>query len=157
MDFLQLHNLQNINWPYPRQLGLTWNLKLTIFQTKVAFDHQNRKKIIKKHTVLLFWHILVFVSVLHRMIGHIHSFQLMEWQNLGITTLKYATCVFKKLPENHTTTSFTYITSSNFVIICHLNYWDHINSWKILWKFWNGHPRRIGFELTFQNCIMKNK
>ena len=38
------------------------------------------------------WHILVFAhSVLHRMlIGHSHSCQLLEWQNLGITTLKHA-------------------------------------------------------------------
>ena len=67
------------------------------------------------------WHILVFThSVLHRMlIDHAHSSQLMEWQNLGITTLKHATCapnVFLKLPENHITTNFIYLTSSNFVI-----------------------------------------
>ena len=41
------------------------------------------------------WHVLVFThSVLHRkLIGHAHSSQLLEWQNLGITTLKHATCV----------------------------------------------------------------
>ena len=40
------------------------------------------------------WHILVFThSVLHRMlIGHGHSSQFMEWQNLEITTLKHAIC-----------------------------------------------------------------
>ena len=27
------------------------------------------------------------------LIGHAHSSELMEWQNLGITTLKYAACV----------------------------------------------------------------
>ena len=51
------------------------------------------------------WHILAFThSVLHRMlIGHAHSSRFMEWKNLGITTLKHATCapnVFLKLPEN---------------------------------------------------------
>ena len=46
------------------------------------------------HTWLLMWHILVFAhSVLHRMlIDHAHSSQLLEWQNIGITTLKHATC-----------------------------------------------------------------
>ena len=54
---------------------------------KLAFDQQNRKK-------SLFWHISVFVSVFHRMmlIDYTHSSQFMEWQNLGITTLKQATC-----------------------------------------------------------------
>ena len=89
------------------------------------------------------WHILVFThSVLHRMlIGHAHSSQFMEWQNLGIATLKHAICapnVFFKLPENQTTTNFIYITSSNFVTIPHINYWDQVNSWKNLLKFWNG-------------------
>ena len=89
------------------------------------------------------WHILVFThSVLHRMlIGHAHSSQFMEWQNLGITTLKHATCapnVFLKLPENQITTNFIYPTSSNFVTISHINYWDQVNSWKNLWKFWKG-------------------
>ena len=39
------------------------------------------------------WDILVFAhSVLHRMlICYAHS-QFMEWQSLGITTLKHATC-----------------------------------------------------------------
>ena len=43
----------------------------------------------------------------------------MEWQNLGIATLKHAICatnVFLKLPENQTTTNFIYLPSSNFVI-----------------------------------------
>ena len=46
------------------------------------------------HTQLLMWRILVFAhSVLHRMlIGHAHSSQFMEWQNLGIKTLKRGTC-----------------------------------------------------------------
>ena len=66
--------------------------------------------------MLLFWHILVFASVLHRMmlIGHTHFSQLMEWKNLGVTTLKHDTCaptVFKILPENQITTDFTYLTS----------------------------------------------
>ena len=89
------------------------------------------------------WRILVFThSVLHRvLIGHAHSSQFMEWQNLGIATLKHAICatnVFLKLPENQTTTNFIYLPSSNFVTISHINYWDQVNSWKNLWKFWNG-------------------
>ena len=73
------------------------------------------------------WHILVFAhSVLHRMlIDYAHSSQLWEWQNIGITTLKHATCalkVFQKLPENQITTNFTYLTFTNFVAISHINY-----------------------------------
>ena len=80
-----------------------------------------------RHTLLLFQHILVFVSVLHRMmlIGHTHSSRFMEQQNLGITTLKHATCVpnvFKKLPEDQITTCFIYLTSSNLLTIFHINY-----------------------------------
>ena len=86
--------------------------------------------------------ILVFThGVLHRvLIGHAHSSKFMEWQNLGIATLKHAICatnVFLKLPENQTTTNFIYLPSSNFVTISHINYWDQVNSWKSLWKFWN--------------------
>ena len=89
------------------------------------------------------WRILVFTySVLHRMlIKPAHSSQFMKWQNLGIATLKHAICapnVFLKLPENQTTTNFIYLTSSNFEAISHINYWDQVNSWKNLWKFWNG-------------------
>ena len=54
------------------------------------------------------------------LIGHAHSPQFMEWQNLGITTLKHAKCapnVFKKLPENRITTDFIYLTSSQFVTV----------------------------------------
>ena len=75
------------------------------------------------------------------LIGHAHSSQFMEWQYLGTASLKHATCapnVFKKLPENQITTDFIYITSSNFVDICHINYWDQVNSWENLWKLWNG-------------------
>ena len=56
------------------------------------------------------------------LIGHVHSSQLMEWQNLGITTLKHAKYtpnVFKKLPENRRTVDLIYQTSSNFVTISH--------------------------------------
>ena len=70
--------------------------------------------------------------------GHAHSSQFMEWQNLGITTVKHAKCapnVFKKLPDNQITTDFYYLTYSNFVIISHINYRDQVNSWKNLWKF----------------------
>ena len=54
------------------------------------------------------------------LIGHAHSSQFMEWQNLGITTLKHAKCapnVFKKLPENRITTDSIYLTSSQFVTV----------------------------------------
>ena len=59
------------------------------------------------------------------LIGHVHSSQFMEWQNLDITTLKHAKYtpnVFKKMPENPITTDFIYLTSSNFVTISHINY-----------------------------------
>ena len=59
------------------------------------------------------------------LIGHAHSSKFMEWQNLGITTLKHAKCtpiVFKKMLENGITTDFIYLTSSNFVTISRINY-----------------------------------
>ena len=59
------------------------------------------------------------------LIGHVHSSQFMEWQNLSIATLKHAKFapnIFKKLPENRTTTDFIYLTSSNFVTMSHINY-----------------------------------
>ena len=59
------------------------------------------------------------------LIGHAQSSQFMEWQNLGITTLrhaKFAPNVFEKLPENQITTDFIYLTFSNFVAISHINY-----------------------------------
>ena len=75
------------------------------------------------------------------LIGHTHFSQFMEWQYLGSATLKHATCapnIFKKLPENQITTDFIYLTSSNFVAICHINHWDQVNLWENLWKLWNG-------------------
>ena len=128
----------------PLLIRSDWNLKLTIFQIKLAFNQQNRKVNHKKrHNWLLMWHISVFThSVLPRMlIGLTHSPQFMKWKNLGITTLKHATCatnVYLKLLENQITTNFIYLTSSNFVTISHVNYWDQVNSWKNLWKFWDG-------------------
>ena len=110
---------------------------------KISF-RKTEKKIIKRHALLLFWHISVFVSVSHRMmlISHTYSSQFMECQNLGITSLKHATTyapnVFKKLPENQINTDFIYLTSSNFVTISHINYWDQVISWKKFLKFWNG-------------------
>ena len=59
------------------------------------------------------------------LIGHAISSQFMEWQNLGITTLRHAKSApnaFKKLPENQITTDFIYLTSSNFVTVSHINY-----------------------------------
>ena len=46
------------------------------------------------------------------------------------------------MPVNQITTNFIYLTSSNFVTISHISYWDQLNSWKYLWKFWNGPPCR---------------
>ena len=74
------------------------------------------------------------------LIGHTHSSQFMEWQNLGFTTRKHAICapnIFKKLPENQTNTNFIDLKFSNFLTISHIDYWDQVNSWKSLWKFWN--------------------
>ena len=42
------------------------------------------------------------------------------------------------MPKNQITTDFIYLVSSNFVTISHINYWDQVNSWKNLLKFWNG-------------------
>ena len=42
------------------------------------------------------------------------------------------------MPENQITTNFIHLTSSNFVTISHINCYDQLNSWKNLWKFWNG-------------------
>ena len=44
LDFFQFLNLKNTNWPRPNWLGLTWNLKLSIFQINSAFHQQNGKK-----------------------------------------------------------------------------------------------------------------
>ena len=75
------------------------------------------------------------------LIDYAHSSQFMSWQNLGITTLNYATCAsngFLKFPENQRTFDLICLTSSNFVTISHISYWDQVSSWKNLWKFWNG-------------------
>ena len=61
----------------------------------------------------------------------------MKWHNLGIKTLPRTICdpnAFQKLPRNQITTNFIYPTSSNFVTISQINYWEQKNSW----KFWNG-------------------
>ena len=42
------------------------------------------------------------------------------------------------MPENQITTDFIYLTCSNFATVSHMNYWVQVNSWKNLWKFWNG-------------------
>ena len=122
--FLKLPNLQNINWPYPNRLGLTWNLKL-----KKSLTKKPKKNIIirKEHSAF----IVAYYSVLHRMtlIGHAYFSQFTEWQNLGLKTLKhaiYAPNIFLKLPENQIATNFFYLTSSNFVTISHMNYWDQV-------------------------------
>ena len=75
------------------------------------------------------------------LIGHTLYSQFMEWQNVGITTLKQATCapnVFLKKTKNQIPTNIIYLTSSNFERISHINYWDQVNSRKNLWTFCNG-------------------
>ena len=70
-----------------------------------------------------------------RSIGPSHFSQYMEWHNSGISKLKQTICtpnVFKNLLENQITTSIVYLTSSNFVIIFHINYLDQVNSWRNL-------------------------
>ena len=95
VNFLKLRHLQNISWPRPNQLGLTWNLKLTLFEIKLIFEQKSRKKYHKKGTICfycgIFWY---FSSALHRMrlIGPSHSSQFMEHHNSGTTTLKHAIC-----------------------------------------------------------------
>ena len=72
-----------------------------------------------------------------RLIDPTHSTQFMEWHNSGITTLKRTICapnVFKTCRKNK---YYLNLTSSNFVTISHINYWDQVNSWAIFWKFWN--------------------
>ena len=76
-----------------------------------------------------------------RLIGRAHSPQFMKWHNSGITTLKHAICVpnvFQNLLESLITTNFIYLTSSIFVTISLINYWDQDNSWKKVCIFWNG-------------------
>ena len=76
-----------------------------------------------------------------RLISLTHSSKIMEWHNSSIITLKhtiYGPNVYKKLSENQVTTNFIYLTSTSFVTISHINYWDQVDSWEIFWKFWNG-------------------
>ena len=61
-NFTKLRNLQNLNWPRPNQLGLTWNLNLAIFEIKLAFDQQNRKKIIKQeHSAFIVAYFSIYI------------------------------------------------------------------------------------------------
>ena len=53
-----------------------------------------------------------------------HFYQFIEWQNLGIKTLKHATYApkaFKIMPESQITTDVIYLTSSIFLTIYHTN------------------------------------
>ena len=91
MNFLKLRNLQNIQWPQPNQLALTCNLKLTIFKIKLAFYQQYRKKIIKQeHSAFIVacFSIYILCVALNDVNWPAHSFQFMEWQNLGIRNTK---------------------------------------------------------------------
>ena len=129
---------------------------MTIAHIKLPFVQGNRKT---WHTLLLFWHILIFTSVLHKMtlIGHAHSSQFMEQQNLGITTLNHATCApifFKKIAGKSENYRFHL---PNFLKFC-----DNIshkllrpsNSWKKLWKFWNGPlSRNKSFPFPLLNVV----
>ena len=62
-EFRFLHNLQHINWPHPNWLGLTWNLKLTIFQIELAFDQEKKKKNHKKGTFCFYFGIFQYSLV----------------------------------------------------------------------------------------------
>ena len=53
------------------------------------------------------------------------------------------------MPENQITTNFTYLISSNFVTISHINCWVQLNSCKNVWKFWNGLLCRNKSEINF--------
>ena len=123
----------------PKLIRSYLKLEIDYLLDKICLTSTKQKKIIRRHTL----HILVSTSVLHRMtwIDHARFSQFMEWQNLDIRTLKHATYAsntFWKLLKNQITTDFIYLVSSNFVTISHINYWDQVNSWKNLLKFWNG-------------------
>ena len=45
---------------------------------------------------------------------------------------------FLKIPGKPHHSDFICLTSSNFVTTSHINYWNQVNSWKNLRKFWNG-------------------
>ena len=45
---------------------------------------------------------------------------------------------FLKIAPKSNNYQFSYLTSSNFVTISHMIFWDQVNSWKNLWKFLNG-------------------
>ena len=86
---------------------------------------------------------MAYYSVLDRMtlIGRAHFSQFMEWQNLGIKHLSmlYVPQTFiKNCRKTKYLTNFIDLTYSNFLTISHINYWNQVNSWKKLWKFWNG-------------------
>ena len=74
-----------------------------------------------------------------------HSSQFMELQKLGITALKHAACAPNafKIAGKSNNYRFCYLTLSNCVTISHINYWNQVNSWKDLWKFWKGLLCRI--------------
>ena len=103
---------------------------LTIFQIKLAFNQQTEKKFIKNQTWFLMWYILVFAhSVLHRIsIDHTHSCKLMEWQNLGITTLKHAACA----PNSGKSNNYQFFLP-DFLKFC-----GNISHKLLRPKFWNG-------------------
>ena len=66
-------------------------------------------------------------------IGPADSSQLMEWDHLGITKRKHAICapiVFWNLLQNEITTNFIDLTSSIFVAVSHITYWDQGSSLK---------------------------
>ena len=97
MDFFKLHNLKNINWPRPNQLDITQNLKLNIFNIKLASDQHNKKNH-KIGTLCFYGGIFWYLhNVLHSiaLICPAHSSQFMEWNNLGIKTFKHAICAPK--------------------------------------------------------------
>ena len=66
------------------------------------------------------------------LIGHAHFYQFMEWLNLGLKTIKhaiYAPNGFLKWSKNQIPANFIYLSSSYFVTISYINYWDQVSSW----------------------------
>ena len=126
VGFIKLRNLHKINWPRPDWLGLIWNLKLAIFQIKLAFGK-------KPH----FAFIVAYFSL--------HIVCSIEWRYLstpffltyGITKVRYpntwacSMCskCFLKIAATSNNYQIVYLNSSNFVTIPHINYWGQLTFW----------------------------
>ena len=63
---------------------------------KLAFDQQNREKIIKKaHFAFIAAYFIIHKMCCMDDVNWSHSSQFMEWQNIGVTTLEHTTCTPK--------------------------------------------------------------